>query len=114
LVELEQKPLAAPGEAVLVGLCVNQYDIRTDFLNAFPGDPVIIPVSRKPREFSGAGDNNGADITFRDFQKDIPHKAQTLPCADADDLLALKLGKFHSHTPFLKMVLVQGMRKNAE
>ena len=92
-----------PGAAAVIRICVHQHDVRADFLDAGPGNPEILLPSNHPKQAAGAGDHNGADLSFGEFHHHVGDKAQPSPVTDTDDLLALQLRKRHAHsTPLPK------------
>ena len=98
---LEHKTFPGPGHPALSRFRFHQDDIRADAFDAIPGNYVIVPTAGHTEETAGAGDYDGADIAFRNIDLDISNEAQPLTGTNADDLLALEVGKFNGHGAFL-------------
>ena len=90
--------LSGPGDPAVLRSGIHQYDIRSDFTDAVPGDAVILMGPQKPCEFAGPGDNDGGNLAFRHFNQDVGNITKPAAVADTDNLLALKLGEFHRHS----------------
>ena len=109
LCNLEQKALSGPGNPALVWFAVYQYDIRTDFFDTVPGNYVVIPASGNTEKTAGARNHDGTEITLGNIDLDIGDEAKPLAGADADDLFALEVSKFHGHSWSLPVYLNQSM-----
>ena len=89
----EGKPRLISGNTAGIGFDIHQNDVRPDLFDAVPGDPEVIMPSGNPQNPAGTRHQNGADIALRDLNLDIGDKAQAAAVGNADDLLALQLGK---------------------
>ena len=99
-----------PGGAAFLWLGVYQDDVRADFLNAAPGDDEVVPASRDPQKTAWPGNHDGADLSLRHLDLYIADEAQALAVSDADDFLALQVGKIdgQSMRPLWKTLCAQG------
>ena len=90
---LEQKSFAGTGNSAVTGFCLHQYDIRADSFDAVPGDYVVVATACHTQKTAGPGNHDGAEIAFRDVDLNIGDKPQSLTGTDADDFLALEIGR---------------------
>ena len=88
---------ALAGGAAVVGLGVHQDNVRTDALDAAPGDDEILIAAHHAEKPAGAGNHDGADPALRHIYLNIGDEAQPTAVADADDLLALQTGESNGH-----------------
>ena len=99
LVDSEQKPFLGPWDPAVIWLRFHQYDIRAYLADAVPGDVVIALAADHPQKAAWPRHHDGTDLSLRHLHQYIADKAQPSSVADADDFLALQLGKFHRHIP---------------
>ena len=91
-----------PGHPAVVWLGVHQHNVRADFFDAAPGNDVVLMAPGNPQNPTWTGHHDGANVPVGDIDMDVGYEPQPLAVADADDLLALQVGKIHghAHAPF--------------
>ena len=67
---------------------VDQNDIVSDPLNALPGDIKLLSPAKQSKEPAGTVNHNGNDLSLRNSDIHVRHKAQTTTVTDVDDLFA--------------------------
>ena len=107
-----------PGHPAVVWLGVHQHNVRADFFDAAPGNDVVLMAPGNPQNPTWTGHHNGADVPLGNLNLNVGYEPQPLAVADADDLLALQVGKIHghAHAPFAQRYARRAgnMRKRVE
>ena len=107
-----------PGHPAVVWLGVHQHNVRADFFDAAPGNDVVLMAPGNPQNPTWTGHHNGADVPLGNLNLNVGYEPQPLAVADADDLLALQVGKIHghAHAPFAQHYARRAgnMRKRVE
>ena len=90
---LWQKTGPWPGNTASIRFYVYQNDIRTDPLDAIPGDHEVLSGAPKTEKAAFSRHHDGADSPLRQLHHRVCDEPQTPTVADADDLLAVQICK---------------------
>ena len=85
--------LPSTGHTAILRFDIHQNDVRADPADAVPGDAKVLLPAHQAEKTAGTGDDDGADLSFRQFYYHIRNKPQSSAVIDTDDFLTLQLRK---------------------